>query len=129
MLEMLEIIRKTAKKFLNDNGSIMSKRKPRDFSGLFLFMQKWKTYFSIEKVNERAHEKGCHNCADTNKGGNGGNFAAAQKEQGDAKHYTGKICADADEFEFADLPFVYHDEGNGVIGGYAKVCGNLDRTA
>ena len=92
-------------------------------------MQKWNTYFSVEKVDERAHEKGCHNCADTNKGRNGGDLAGAQKEQGNAKHYTGKICANADEFEFADLPFICHDEGDGVIGGYAKVCGDVDRTA
>ena len=107
----------------------MTKRKPRDFSGLFLFMQKRDTYFSVEKVDERAHEKGCHNCADTNKGRDGGNLAAAQKEQGNAKNHTGKISTDADEFEFADLPFVCHDEGNGIIGGYAKVCGDVDRTA
>ena len=111
------------------HGSIMTKRKPRDFSGLFLFMQKRNAYLSVEKVNERAHEKGCHNCADTNKGRNGRKLAAAQKEQGDAKNNTGKICADADEFEFADLPFVCHDEGDGIIGGYAKVCGDVDRTA
>ena len=107
----------------------MTKRKPREFSGLFLFMQKRDTYFSVEKVDERAHEKGCHNCADTNKSRNGGNLAAAKEEQGDAKNHTGKICTDANEFEFADFPFVSHDESNGIIGGYAKVCGNVDRTA
>ena len=107
----------------------MTKRKPRDFSGLFLFMQKRDTYFSVEKVDERAHEESGQDRSDTNKSRDIGNFTLSKKEQCNTQDHTDYVGHDTDEFEFADLPFICHDESDCVIGGYPQVSGNIDRTA
>ncbi len=96
---------------------------------MMLSVQEWCGNLSVEKVDERAHEKGCQDRSDTYKGRNGGNFSAAKKEQTDAQNDTDDICHDADIFEFADLPFVSHDEGDGIIGGYPKVGSDVNGTA
>jgi len=43
-------------------------------------MEKRAGNFTVEKVDQRAHEKGSQNRSDTNKSGDRGHFAAAQQE-------------------------------------------------
>ncbi len=92
---------------LRDDLQTLIKYRPRDMH--------------IEELNERAHEEGGDDRSDARDRGDGGDFAAGQKEQADAEYYAYQIGDDPDVLELAFLPGVADDQRDGVIGGDAQV--------
>ena len=76
---------------------------------------------NVEELNERSHKECSNDSPDTYNCRDFIYFAAGQKKQRGSKQYTYEICYDPDILELSLFPGVDYDQGNGVIGRYAKI--------
>jgi hypothetical protein len=94
---------------------------------LLLHFQHGARHGPIEKIDQRAHEKGGKYRADADEGGNIGNRSASEKKHGDSYNNANRVGCYSDIFEFTQLPFFCHNYRDSIVCGNSEICRHIER--